>query len=151
MDPPVSSLEASTASPGQDDGTSDSINETKPAEKSVGIMAAGLRALVNGAKKLAIGDSGSKATINDLFPVVDKTVDGDDCDHDCANCVVQYPKGFKIDESDDLFGFVKGWNTHVLVATGKTDWVRDVADEKGSVMQAIAGAKSPTNGVSFPG
>lgn len=112
------------------------------------IMASGLKALVNSAKKLAIGDSGSKATIDTLFPAVDKTVDGDDCDHDCANCVVQYPKNFKIDEDDDLFGFVKGWSTHVLVATGKTDWVRDVADEKGSVMQAIGNAKGPTNGVS---
>jgi hypothetical protein len=69
------------------------------------------------------------------------------CDHDCASCSIQYPKGFKVDESDDLYGFIKGWSTHVLVATGKTDWVRDVADEKGSVMQAIGAAKGPTNGV----
>ncbi|KAK3350021.1 Sucrase/ferredoxin-like-domain-containing protein [Lasiosphaeria hispida] len=109
-------------------------------------MASGLRALVNSAKKLAIGDSGSKAALDDLFPIIDKAVDGDDCDHDCANCVVQYPKNFKIDEEDDLYGFVKGWSTHVLVATGKTDWVRDVADEKGSVMQAIGGARAPSNG-----
>ena len=47
------------------------------------------------------------------------------------------PKGFKIDESDQLYGHVNGWATHVLVATGKTDWVRNVADEKGSVMEAI--------------
>jgi len=50
---------------------------------------------------------------------------------------VKLPKGFKIDEEDELYGHVKGWATHVLVATGKTDWVRDVADEKGSVMEAI--------------
>lgn len=25
----------------------------------------------------------------------------------------------------------------MLVATGKTDWVRDVQDEKGSVMEAV--------------
>lgn len=111
-------------------------------------MASGLKALVNSAKKLAIGDSGSKATVDQLFPVVNKAVDGDDCDHDCASCVVQYPKGFKIDEEDELFGLVKGWSTHVLVATGKTDWVRDVADEKGSVMQAIGNSKGPDNGVS---
>jgi len=110
-------------------------------------MAATIKSLINSAKALAIGNSGSKAALQDLFPVVDKAVDGEDCDRDCDSCSVQYPKGFKIDEGDELYGFVKGWSTHVLVATGKTDWVRDVADEKGSVMQAIAGAKGPTNGV----
>lgn len=109
-------------------------------------MASTFKSLVNSAKRLAIGDSGNKAGITDLFPAVDKEVDGDDCDHDCANCVVQYPKNFKIDEEDELYGFVKGWSTHVLVATGKTDWVRDVADEKGSVMQAIGASKGPSNG-----
>ena len=36
----------------------------------------------------------------------------------------------------------------MLVATGKTDWVRDVEDEKGSVMEAVkeCGVK-PENGV----
>jgi len=62
---------------------------------------------------------------------------------------VSLPRGFKIDEEDKLYGYVKGWSTHVLVATGKTDWVRDVADEKGSVMEAIAKKSSvkPSNGV----
>ncbi|KAK4039246.1 Sucrase/ferredoxin-like-domain-containing protein [Parachaetomium inaequale] len=109
-------------------------------------MAGAFKSLINSAKAFAMGNSGSKAELHDLFPAVDKAVDGDDCDRDCGSCSVQYPKGFKIDEGDDLYGFVKGWSTHVLVATGKTDWVRDVGDEKGSVMQAIAGAKGPTNG-----
>ena len=36
----------------------------------------------------------------------------------------------------------------MVVATGKTDWVRDVEDEKGSVMEAVrdCGVK-PDNGV----
>ncbi|KAH6843005.1 Sucrase/ferredoxin-like-domain-containing protein [Chaetomium sp. MPI-CAGE-AT-0009] len=109
-------------------------------------MASAIKSLINSAKAFAIGDSGSKASMHDLFPTVDKAVDGEDCDHDCDSCSVKLPKGFKIDEADDLYGFVRGWSTHVLVATGKTDWVRDVADEKGSVMQAIAAAKGPTNG-----
>ncbi|KAL2176170.1 Sucrase/ferredoxin-like-domain-containing protein [Thermothelomyces heterothallicus CBS 202.75] len=109
-------------------------------------MSGALKSLINGAKALAMGRSGSKARIDELFPKVNKAVDGEDCDRDCESCSVQYPRGFKIDESDDLYGFVKGWSTHVLVATGKTDWVRDVADEKGSVMQAIANTKGPTNG-----
>jgi hypothetical protein len=115
-------------------------------------MASGLRSLVNSAKKLALG-SGSEAKVVDptaLFPKVDPAVDGEDCDHDCNSCVTHYPKGFSIDEEDELYGFVKGWSTHVLVATGKSDWVRDVADEKGSVMQAIGNSKvGPSNGVCF--
>ncbi|KAL2016852.1 hypothetical protein VTK56DRAFT_2927 [Thermocarpiscus australiensis] len=109
-------------------------------------MASSLKSLINSAKALAMGNSGSKAALQDLFPVVDKAVDGEDCDRDCDSCSVQYPKGFKINEDDELYGFVKGWSTHVLVATGKTDWTRDIADEKGSVMQAIANAKGPSNG-----
>ncbi|KAK3995879.1 acyltransferase [Cladorrhinum sp. PSN332] len=106
----------------------------------------GIKSLINSAKALYIGNSGSKAELSDLFSAVDKEVDGEDCDRDCDSCAIQYPKGFKIDEEDKLYGFVKGWSTHVLVATGKSDWVRDVADEKGSVMQALSHVKGPTNG-----
>ncbi|EFW21445.1 hypothetical protein D8B26_001643 [Coccidioides posadasii str. Silveira] len=82
-----------------------------------------------------------------LFTVVDPTVDGEDCDHDCASCTIKYPAKFSVDYEDELYGHVKGWATHVLVATGKTDWVRDVADEKGSVMEAIErGGVSAKNG-----
>ncbi|KAH8896995.1 hypothetical protein GQ53DRAFT_638564 [Thozetella sp. PMI_491] len=101
-----------------------------------------LRGLV---KKLTVGGDGG-APMDQLFTKVDKAVDGDDCDHDCDSCVVHYPKNFSIDESDTLYGFVKGWSTHLLVATGKSDWVRDVTDEKGSVMQAIGHARGPDNG-----
>lgn len=84
-----------------------------------------------------------------LFPKVDPTVDGEDCDHDCASCTIHYPSKFSIDESEELYGKVKGWSTHMVVATGKTDWVRDVEDEKGSVMEAVGKCKvQPTNGVS---
>jgi len=94
------------------------------------------------------GTPAESTPIKELFPKVDPAVDGENCDHDCDSCVVHLPKGFKIDEDDKLYGYVKGWSTHVLVATGKTDWVRDVADEKGSVMEAI-GKKAdvkPSNG-----
>lgn len=84
-----------------------------------------------------IAGTGATTPLDVLFPKVDPEVDGEDCDHDCNSCHVKYPKGFKIEEEDKLYGHVKGWSTHVLVATGKTDWVRDVADEKGSVMEAI--------------
>jgi hypothetical protein len=108
---------------------------------------ASFKSLFNSAKQTLSG--ATPAPIATLFPKVDPAIDGEDCDHDCASCVVKLPKGFKINEEDELYGHVKGWATHILVATGKTDWVRDVADEKGSVMEAIekkADVK-PSNGV----
>lgn len=83
-----------------------------------------------------------------IFPKVDPAIDGEDCDHDCETCEIQYPKGFKVDEDEKLYGHVNGFATHMLVATGKTDWVRDVSDEKGSVMEAVRDCKvEPSNGV----
>lgn len=83
-----------------------------------------------------------------LFPKVDPAVDGEECLHDCASCTVKYPAKFEVDQEDTLFGNINGWSTHVLVATGKSDWVRDVADEEGSVMEAIEkGGLVPSNGV----
>lgn len=89
-----------------------------------------------------------------LFPVVTPEVDGEDCDHDCESCEVRLPRGFKIDEEDFLYGHINGWETHMLVATGKTDWVRDVTDEGGSVMEAVGKWKQqadrePSNGVNL--
>ncbi|OCT48226.1 putative sucrase/ferredoxin-like family protein [Cladophialophora carrionii] len=73
----------------------------------------------------------------DLFPPTDPAIDGEQCLHDCSSCTVHYPAKFSIDEDDRLFGHVKDFNVHLLVGTGKTDWVRDVTDEKHSVMQAV--------------
>ncbi|KAL8865586.1 MAG: hypothetical protein Q9174_006813 [Haloplaca sp. 1 TL-2023] len=72
-----------------------------------------------------------------LFPTVDPAIDGEDCTHHCESCSIHYPAKFSIDEDEKLYGCVNGWATHMLVATGRTDWVRDVADEKGSVMEAV--------------
>ncbi|PYH46035.1 sucrase/ferredoxin-like domain-containing protein [Aspergillus saccharolyticus JOP 1030-1] len=82
-----------------------------------------------------------------LFPKVDPAVDGEECLHDCASCTVKYPAKFEVDQEDNMYGNINEWATHVLVATGKTDWVRDVADEPGSVMEAIEkGGLVPSNG-----
>ncbi|KAI1337041.1 Sucrase/ferredoxin-like-domain-containing protein [Xylariaceae sp. FL0016] len=110
-------------------------------------MSFGLKNLVSGAKKLALGGGGGSSTeAADLFPATTPERDGDDCTHDCESCHAAYPRGFKIDEDDALYGQIKGFSTHVLVATGKTDWVRDVEDEKGSVMAAFGKAEKPGNG-----
>ena len=112
----------------------------KPINKMQALLSKGLARLTpNTSSTSLVSSSGfTKApTAAVLFPPVDPTVDGDDCDHDCASCSVHYPAKFSIDEDDKLYGQVKGWSTHLVVATGKTDWVRDVADEKGSVMEAV--------------
>ncbi len=96
------------------------------------------------------GDGSGPAPLLELFTKTDPAVDGDDCLHDCEGCSVKYPRNFAVDESDVLYGHVSEWQTHALVATSKTDWVRDSADEPGSVMQAIEQLhEKPTNGVSF--
>ncbi|RMZ77022.1 hypothetical protein DV738_g4591, partial [Chaetothyriales sp. CBS 135597] len=72
-----------------------------------------------------------------LFPKTDPAIDGDACLHDCDTCTITYPRKFDVDESDKLYGHVSGWDTHLIVGTGKTDWVHNVAHEKGSVMEAL--------------
>ena len=94
-------------------------------------------------------DFSKVSQVDVLFPKVDPAVDGEDCDHDCASCTIKYPAKFKVEESIDLYGGVKPWATHLLVATGKSDWVRDVEDEKRSVMEAVGRAEKPRNGVSW--
>ena len=119
-------------------------------------MALGFKSLLDGARKLALGGDGEgageehrAATTDELFTRTTPEIDGDDCTRDCDSCTVRYPRNFKMEESDLLYGHIQGWSTHVLVATGKSDWVREVADEKGSIMQAIDKAEKPENGVCF--
>ena len=92
------------------------------------------------------------ATVNEetLFPVVSKEEDGDDCDHDCDACP-GYGRTFDkmgVDADDKLFGNITGYATHAVVATGETDWIRDVEEIKGSFMEALAKKyELVTNGV----
>ena len=98
----------------------------------------------------SVEDFRTASSPDKLFTKVDPAVDGEECLHDCASCTVRYPAKFDVDQEDTLYGNVNGWSTHLLVATGKTDWVRDVADEQGSVMEAIEkGGLEPGNGVSL--
>jgi hypothetical protein len=63
------------------------------------------------------------ATEADLFAPTKPEVDGDDCLHDCTSCSVKYPTRFNVEMSKHLYGHIKAWDRHVLVATGKSDWV----------------------------
>ncbi|KFA61499.1 hypothetical protein S40285_04544 [Stachybotrys chlorohalonatus IBT 40285] len=109
-------------------------------------MAQALQSLLGSVMGRPAAAGAGPTPMAELFVKTDPAADGDDCLRDCDSCTVRYPRGFSIDEADALYGYVKGWSTHLLVATGKTDWVRDVADEKGSVMQAVEKAESPSNG-----
>ncbi|KAK5761009.1 hypothetical protein LTS12_008857 [Elasticomyces elasticus] len=72
-----------------------------------------------------------------LFTKTVPEIDGEDCLHDCTTCTIHYPRKFEIEEDDNFYGHINGFSRHLIIATGKTDWVRDVEDEKGSVMEAV--------------
>jgi len=94
--------------------------------------------------------SPSATTKETLFPPI--PADDGDCNHDCDACPIAdaasgsgYGRAFDkigIDTSDELWGQVKAYATHVIVATGKTDWIRDVEEIEGSVMAALAAKKT---------
>lgn len=83
-----------------------------------------------------------------IFPRVNPEEDGEDCLKDCSDCTAQFPLKVKVETSRPLYGHIKQFHTHVLVATGKTDWVEKVENEKGSLMEAFkSDAGKPTHGV----
>jgi hypothetical protein len=59
----------------------------------------------------------------DLFPKTDPEIDGEDCLRDCESCTVKYPAKFSIDESAHLYGHIKPFHRHLVVATDTSDWV----------------------------
>ncbi|KAA8910999.1 Sucrase/ferredoxin-like-domain-containing protein [Sphaerosporella brunnea] len=90
------------------------------------------------------GSPSSAAGPESLFPVVTVEEDGEDCNHDCDACP-GYGRAFDkigVETSDKLWGQVKKYSTHVVVATGENDWIRDVEEIKGSVMRALANEKA---------
>ncbi|GAB1208822.1 hypothetical protein APSETT445_007585 [Aspergillus pseudonomiae] len=72
-----------------------------------------------------------------IFPTVDPKQDGPNCKLDCADCTVHFPSKVKVESSRVLYGHIKEFHTHVLVATGKSDWTERVENEKGSLMEAF--------------
>jgi hypothetical protein len=65
-----------------------------------------------------------------LFTPTTPEVDGDECLRDCEGCVSKLPAKFLIDESKNLYGQLKPFQRHLLVATGKSDWVRCLTSSK---------------------
>ena len=72
-----------------------------------------------------------------IFPTVNPNRDGVDCTKDCANCTVNYPSRLKIDMVKPMYGRLKPFGAHVLVATGKSDWAQKIEDVKGSLPEAL--------------
>ncbi|KAJ5577385.1 uncharacterized protein N7459_006349 [Penicillium hispanicum] len=72
-----------------------------------------------------------------LFPTVDPTQDGPECLQDCADCTTHFPSKVKVETARPLYGQIKEFHSHVLVATGRTDWKEKVEQEKGSLMEAF--------------
>lgn len=92
---------------------------------------------------------GAPCTPEYIFPTVQPGEDGPDCLQDCADCTVRYPK-FKVDAVKPLYGHIKEYSTHVLVATGQSDWIEKVKSDKGSLMEAFAQNSSRSkHGVRF--
>lgn len=88
-----------------------------------------------------LADDDASVQVAELFPVVNPAVDGEECLKDCDSCPNEYPRSFTrigIDEEDKLWGKVNKYDVHAVVATGRTDWLRDVVEEEGSIMQALA-------------
>ncbi|CAG8030342.1 unnamed protein product [Penicillium salamii] len=77
-----------------------------------------------------------------LFPKVSSAEDGPDCTKDCADCTIQFPSKVKVENSRALYGHIKEFHSHVLVATGQSDWKEKVEKESGSLMEAFDSAKS---------
>lgn len=78
---------------------------------------------VLGQSQIADGTGLRTVKETDLFVKTDPAVDGDDCTHACASCSVKYPAKFEIDEKLQLYGHITAFDRHILIATGRTDWV----------------------------
>ncbi|KMU86882.1 FMI1 protein [Coccidioides immitis H538.4] len=87
---------------------------------------------------------GTKGNDGYIFPTVDPESDGPDCTRDCADCTIKYPSRFMTDNQRRLYGKVKPFATHVLVATGKSDWVPKVENMQGTLMEAFASTSRQT-------
>ncbi|EER25557.1 hypothetical protein CPC735_066570 [Coccidioides posadasii C735 delta SOWgp] len=87
---------------------------------------------------------GTKGNDGYIFPTVDPESDGPDCTRDCADCTIKYPSRFMTEDQRRLYGKVKPFATHVLVATGKSDWVPKVENMQGTLMEAFASTSRQT-------
>ncbi|PPQ77723.1 hypothetical protein CVT25_011158 [Psilocybe cyanescens] len=71
-----------------------------------------------------------------------------------ADCHEAYPRRFDIDMDTQMLGSVKPYHRQIVISTGKSDWERDITDDKHSLAAAIGevtsglSPKSPKSPVS---
>ncbi|ODQ82086.1 hypothetical protein BABINDRAFT_160282 [Babjeviella inositovora NRRL Y-12698] len=83
----------------------------------------------------------AKAEIAEIIPVVNES-DDDTCSMDCGACTTSFPSSLKLSDEDDgntvLWRSTANYDLHCVVPTGKTDWIRDATDVRGTVKKQIA-------------
>lgn len=67
-----------------------------------------------------------------------KGIEISECDLDCGSCDFDYPKSVSIDLSAQLWQSTKEYGMHIVVPTGKSDWVHDPTLESGTVVHAVS-------------
>lgn len=55
---------------------------------------------------------------------------GEPTEEDCACCEAKFPASLKFDMESVLFNSAEPTHAHILVASGRHDWLHDVSDEK---------------------
>ncbi|RPA77835.1 hypothetical protein BJ508DRAFT_329846 [Ascobolus immersus RN42] len=85
---------------------------------------------------------GLKSAEPQLPPVTDLLPPApEECLSECSSCP-DYPRSFwkaGVERDTPLYGGVKKWDLHVLVATGRDNWMHDV-EEEGGVLTAVGKA-----------
>lgn len=77
----------------------------------------------------------------DLFPAADPTC------LECAHPCPEFPPSIQdsIDHKDVLYGTVRDYGPHILVATGKSNWPHTIEEEKGSMANALSKANEASS------
>ncbi|ODV90148.1 hypothetical protein CANCADRAFT_12865, partial [Tortispora caseinolytica NRRL Y-17796] len=66
------------------------------------------------------------------------------CSITCEECEGKYPRLKGIDPISSLAGSAKSYDEHILIGTGKGDWIRNIDEEPGSIAHAISNWKHPS-------
>lgn len=61
-----------------------------------------------------------------------------DCSFDCSSCSSKFPASVSIEEKDQLWNSTKEYGLHIVVASGKTDWLHDACLVSGTVGNAVS-------------
>ncbi|ODQ66234.1 hypothetical protein NADFUDRAFT_45759 [Nadsonia fulvescens var. elongata DSM 6958] len=94
----------------------------------------GLLGKLSSSLSLALG------TKSDVATQIAKTFEISECKpEDCESCegTAAFPSSVSVDMESELWQSTKPWALQMLISTGKSDWIHSIADEKGSMAQAL--------------